>query len=157
YIFERFHRFGVRYCINTDGPELLHTDLRRECAALRDHGILNEAQLAEADANARRASFIHAHTPDTHPATHPQSGIDHDAPSPVAFKGSFPAVRGGVNVGAPPSVWKRTQDDCALCVGAQSPGSRAPTRNAPTRIPTLEYSPATGKGRSGQPGFVPAA
>jgi adenosine deaminase len=57
-IFARFHQFGVRYCINTDGPEMLHTDLTRERELLRGHGILSHAQLAEADANARRASFI---------------------------------------------------------------------------------------------------
>jgi adenosine deaminase len=57
-IFDRFHRFGVRYCINTDGPEMLHTDLIRECDLLLDAGILSRVQVAEADANARRATFI---------------------------------------------------------------------------------------------------
>ncbi|HWE61768.1 MAG TPA: adenosine deaminase [Chloroflexota bacterium] len=57
-IFERFHQFGVRYCINTDGPEMLHTDLIRERQLLLSAGVLNAAQLAVADANARRASFI---------------------------------------------------------------------------------------------------
>lgn len=57
-IFERFHRFGVRYCINTDGPEMLQTDLIRERELLRDAGILSQAQLDLADANARRSTFV---------------------------------------------------------------------------------------------------
>jgi adenosine deaminase len=57
-IFERFHRFGVHYCINTDGPEMLHTDLIRERDLLCRHGILNETQLMDADHRARRASFV---------------------------------------------------------------------------------------------------
>jgi adenosine deaminase len=59
-IFERFHQFGVRYCINTDGPEMLHTDLIQEGELLRRYGILDAAQLAAADAQARRAAFIQA-------------------------------------------------------------------------------------------------
>ena len=57
-IFERFHQFGVRYCINTDGPEMLGTDLVRERELLRDAGVLTDQQLALADCWARRASFI---------------------------------------------------------------------------------------------------
>lgn len=57
-IFERFHAFGVRYCINTDGPEMLHTDIVREREILQRHGILDDARLATADEHARRASFV---------------------------------------------------------------------------------------------------
>lgn len=57
-IFDTFHRAGIRYCINTDGPEMLHTDLIAERELLHRHGILNAEQLAQADANARQASFI---------------------------------------------------------------------------------------------------
>ncbi len=57
-IFARFHEFGVRYCINTDGPEMLHTDLVRERELLLRHGVLDEHKLAQADENARRATFV---------------------------------------------------------------------------------------------------
>jgi adenosine deaminase len=57
-IFQRFHEYGVKYCINTDGPEMLHTDLVRERAMLLDHGALNQLQLDAADTHAREATFI---------------------------------------------------------------------------------------------------
>jgi adenosine deaminase len=57
-IFQRFHEYGVKYCINTDGPEMLHTDLVRERAMLLDHGALNQSQLDAADRQAREATFI---------------------------------------------------------------------------------------------------
>ena len=57
-IFTRFHEFGVRYCINTDGPEMLHTDIVSERELLLSAGILDQAQLAMADAQARRAAFV---------------------------------------------------------------------------------------------------
>jgi adenosine deaminase len=57
-IFARFHAFGVRYCINTDGPEMLHTDLIRERSLLVAHRLVTPLQLGDADRNARRATFI---------------------------------------------------------------------------------------------------
>jgi adenosine deaminase len=57
-IFRRFHEFGVRYCINTDGPEMLHTDIVSERELLLSYGILDQAQLSKADEQARRASFV---------------------------------------------------------------------------------------------------
>jgi adenosine deaminase len=62
-IFAKLHEAGVRYCINTDGPQMLCTDLAQEHALLREANILTEEQLREADATARRASFIHADIP----------------------------------------------------------------------------------------------
>jgi len=59
-IFDDLHRFGVRYCINTDGPEMLATDIYRERDLLREAGALTDAQLDRADAVARDATFIDA-------------------------------------------------------------------------------------------------
>jgi len=57
-IFEQFHRHGVRYCLNTDGPEMLVTDIYRERDLLREAGILSDAQVDRADEVARAATFI---------------------------------------------------------------------------------------------------
>jgi len=57
-IFAQFHEYGVRYCLNTDGPEMLSTDIYRERDLLRETGILTEAQIDRADETARAATFI---------------------------------------------------------------------------------------------------
>ena len=57
-IFDQFHRHGVRYCLNTDGPEMLVTDIYRERDLLREAGILTDAQIDGADEVARQATFI---------------------------------------------------------------------------------------------------
>ncbi len=62
-IFKRLHETGVRYCLNTDGPQMLCTDLARERQMLLQAGILTPEQLAAADATARAASFIHDDIP----------------------------------------------------------------------------------------------
>lgn len=62
-IFCCLHDAGVRYTINTDGPEMLCTDLAAERQMLLHAGILGEAELAAADAVAREASFIHEDIP----------------------------------------------------------------------------------------------
>ena len=58
YIFAQFHEFGVQYCINTDGPEMLVTDIYRERDLLREAGALTSAQIDRADEVAREATFI---------------------------------------------------------------------------------------------------
>ena len=60
YIFDQFHQFGVYYCINTDGPEMLVTDIYRERELLRQAGVLTGAQIDRADRVARDATFIKA-------------------------------------------------------------------------------------------------
>ena len=60
WIFGQFHEFGVRYCINTDGPEMLVTDIYRERSLLCDAGVLTVEQIDRADRTAREASFITA-------------------------------------------------------------------------------------------------
>jgi adenosine deaminase len=58
WIFDTFHRNGVRYTINTDGPEMLKTYIRDELASLARHGILSVDQQGQAAAWAREASFV---------------------------------------------------------------------------------------------------
>jgi len=58
WIFEAFHKNGVRYTINTDGPEILKTYIRDEMTSLARHGILSVEQQEQAAAWAREASFV---------------------------------------------------------------------------------------------------
>ncbi len=58
WIFETFAKNGVRYTINTDGPEMLNTYIRDEMASLARHGILSVEQQEQAAAWAREASFV---------------------------------------------------------------------------------------------------
>ena len=58
WIFDRFHQHGVRYTINTDGPEMLKTYIRDEMASLARHGILSVEQQEQAAAWARESSFV---------------------------------------------------------------------------------------------------
>jgi adenosine deaminase len=58
WIFDTFHRNGVRYTINTDGPEMLKTYIRDEMASLARRGILSVEQLRQAAAWAMEASFV---------------------------------------------------------------------------------------------------
>jgi adenosine deaminase len=53
-----FERAGVRYTINTDGPYLLNTHLRREFQMLIESNILTDAQAERSVAVARAATFI---------------------------------------------------------------------------------------------------
>jgi len=48
----------VRVTINTDGPEMYHTNLYKEMELLRLNGILTQKQLNDCQANARKATFI---------------------------------------------------------------------------------------------------
>ena len=58
WIFDTFRRYGVRYTINTDGPEMLKTYIRDELASLARHGILSVEEQERAAAWAREASFV---------------------------------------------------------------------------------------------------
>lgn len=58
WIIDTFHRNGVRYTINTDGPEMLKTYIRDELASLARHGILSVEQQERAAEWAREASFV---------------------------------------------------------------------------------------------------
>ena len=58
WIFRTFQKNGVRYTINTDGPEMLKTYIRDEMASLARHGILSVEQQEQAAAWARESSFV---------------------------------------------------------------------------------------------------
>jgi adenosine deaminase len=58
WIFDQFHRNGVRYAISTDGPEMLKTYIRDELATLGRLGILSLAQQEQTAATALAASFV---------------------------------------------------------------------------------------------------
>jgi adenosine deaminase len=58
WIFDTFRRNGIRYTINTDGPEMLKTYIRDELASLSRHGILSVEEQERSAAWAREASFV---------------------------------------------------------------------------------------------------
>ena len=49
---------GVRFTINTDGPEMLRTNLRGEIEFLLDNGVLKVSDVLDANRNAFAASFV---------------------------------------------------------------------------------------------------
>jgi len=57
-VLQKLWRHGVRFTINTDGPYLLDTDMRREVEMLRTSGVLAEEQIDQCLRWAREASFI---------------------------------------------------------------------------------------------------
>ncbi len=58
WIFDQFRRNGVRFTINTDGPELLKTYIRDELATLGRLGILSLDDQRQAAATSLAASFV---------------------------------------------------------------------------------------------------
>ncbi len=58
WILDTFGKNGIRYTINTDGPEMLKTYIRDEMASLARHGILSVEQQEQAVEWAREASFV---------------------------------------------------------------------------------------------------
>ncbi|MGO9179484.1 MAG: adenosine deaminase family protein [Candidatus Limnocylindrales bacterium] len=58
WIFDTFRRNGVKYTINTDGPEMLKTYIRDELATLTRLGILSVEEQLQAAEWARQASFV---------------------------------------------------------------------------------------------------
>lgn len=57
-IFNLLKAGGVKYTINTDGPEVLMTNLRNEMDFLIKNGILTEQEVLKANAEAFDSSFI---------------------------------------------------------------------------------------------------
>jgi adenosine deaminase len=57
-IFDLFRRNGVRFTINTDGPEMLRTYMRDELATLGRLGILSVEEQQQVVAWAKEASFV---------------------------------------------------------------------------------------------------
>ena len=57
-VLQALWRNGVKFTINTDGPYLLDTSLRREVELLRDNLLLANEQIEQAFRWAREASFV---------------------------------------------------------------------------------------------------
>ncbi len=62
-VLQAFWRHGVRFTINTDGPYLLDTSLRREVDLLLDGQVLASEQIEQALRWAREATFVEAAAP----------------------------------------------------------------------------------------------
>ena len=73
WIFDTFRRNGVRYTINTDGPEMLKTYIRDEMTTLGRLGILSVEEQAQSAEWARQASFVGRRQ--RHSAAAPQAGV----------------------------------------------------------------------------------
>jgi adenosine deaminase len=57
-VFRALKERGVKFTLNTDGPEMLRTNLRGEIEFLLREGVLREADVVAANSNAFRASFV---------------------------------------------------------------------------------------------------
>ena len=57
-VFGSLKASGVKFTLNTDGPEMLKTNLRGEIGFLLENGILGPADVLQANRNAFEASFI---------------------------------------------------------------------------------------------------
>ncbi|MBI3116806.1 MAG: adenosine deaminase [Thaumarchaeota archaeon] len=57
-VFKAFKESRVKYTINTDGPEMLMTNLRNEVDFLLRNGILTVGDVLQANKNAFKASFL---------------------------------------------------------------------------------------------------
>jgi adenosine deaminase len=62
-ILQRFWGAGVRFTINTDGPYLLDTNMRREVDLLRENMLLANEQIEQAIRWSREATFIQTESP----------------------------------------------------------------------------------------------
>jgi adenosine deaminase len=58
WIFDTFRRHGVKFTINTDGPEMLRTYIRDELSTLGRLGILSVEEQVQVAEWARQASFV---------------------------------------------------------------------------------------------------
>ncbi len=57
-VFAKLKEGGTRFTINTDGPEMLRTNLRGEIAFLMEQGVLTASEVLAANRDAFRASFV---------------------------------------------------------------------------------------------------
>jgi adenosine deaminase len=57
-VLQRFWQRGVKFTLNTDGPYLLDTSLRREVEMLRENGVLSGEQIEQTFRWAREATFL---------------------------------------------------------------------------------------------------
>jgi adenosine deaminase len=57
-IFRALQEYGIKYTINTDGPEMLRTNLRGEIDFLLRHGVLDEGDVLRSNRVAFDSSFV---------------------------------------------------------------------------------------------------
>lgn len=57
-VFSKLKEWGVKFTLNTDGPEMLKTNLRGEIDYLLENGVLTRSDVLEANKNAFSASFV---------------------------------------------------------------------------------------------------
>jgi adenosine deaminase len=57
-VFRTLKKYGVKFTINTDGPEMLRTNLRGEIGFLLGEGMMRKAEILDANRAAFRATFI---------------------------------------------------------------------------------------------------
>jgi len=57
-IVDKLKEYGVRYTINTDGPYLLRTNMKKEIELLLENQVLTEDELKQSFQVARQASFV---------------------------------------------------------------------------------------------------
>ena len=57
-IFRSLRKYKVKFTINTDGPEMLRTNLRGEISFLRRNGIMGDSEIMEANQTAFKAAFV---------------------------------------------------------------------------------------------------
>jgi adenosine deaminase len=57
-LIQTFADAGVKFTINTDGPYLLRTNLKKEIELLLEHHVMDHAEIRQAMRVARAASFI---------------------------------------------------------------------------------------------------
>jgi adenosine deaminase len=59
-VFRQLNKSKVKYTINTDGPEMLMTNLRNEIDLLLKNGVITEEDVLRANRNAFAATFVHS-------------------------------------------------------------------------------------------------
>jgi adenosine deaminase len=57
-VFRALEEYGIRYTINTDGPEMLKTNLRGEIDFLLRHGVVGEKDVLRSNRVAFESSFV---------------------------------------------------------------------------------------------------
>ncbi len=57
-VFRRLKENRIKFTLNTDGPEMLRTNLRNEMDFLLKEGILNRQDILSANRNAFEATFV---------------------------------------------------------------------------------------------------
>lgn len=57
-VIQTLYKNGVKFCMNTDNPSMLRTNLAKEIAIMRDNNILTEDEITQTLTWAREAAFV---------------------------------------------------------------------------------------------------